>query len=411
METISTRTKSLLFGTTPEFLLRHAKSKSLLDYAMDRNPAVPPLLLGWEGTRTGRGTNTLISIGRSTEANDYAIENRKYWLECEGSLEWLEKEYVTHPRATVPKINEEGRRLLSEGNYILDHVMGTTENEKNPRKTNKRVRKAVKCFEEFLKIAESSDSYLEARVDGLYRLALCHKTMDNPQKALIYLNQALEHQTILRQEKDMHKEILYQSASCKEELEDYDGALQDYKQVFDKFGCFSTGFEGVKRIENKMGRKSFVIPSSLEGKYPVPSQESLDEQERIRETARYALGVGNPNNTVAAKQERCFHCKRGGIKLKHCALCQTDAVMYCSKECQTKSWKMNHKYLCVGSKHRLEGGCRVAVEGLEKAPQYNGKVGNVVSYAETKERFIVELSEQNKKLLLKPQNLKRQNSN
>jgi hypothetical protein len=63
-----------------------AKSKSLLNHAMDKNPIVPSLLLCWEATQTGLGTHTLVSIGRQTEANDYALDNRIYWLECEGGL-------------------------------------------------------------------------------------------------------------------------------------------------------------------------------------------------------------------------------------------------------------------------------------------------------------------------------------
>ena len=176
--------------------------------------------------------------------------------------------------------------------------------------------------------------------------------------------------------------------------------------MIDKIVYFSTAHEGVKRIESKIGKKSFAIPSRLEREFPVPSQESLNEQARLLEANRYALGVGNPTNSVAAKQERCFHCKRGGIELKHCALCQTDAVVYCSKDCQKKSWKLIHKYLCTGSKHMLEEGCQVIVEGLEKAPQYNGDVGKVVRYSTAKERFIIELTDTKKQLLMRPQNLK-----
>ena len=181
--------------------------------------------------------------------------------------------------------------------------------------------------------------------------------------------------------------------------------LQDYKTVFDEIGPFSTAHEGVKRIERKTGRKSSAIPSRFEQEFTPPSEEELDKNKRIAEAARYALGVGNPNDSVAAKQERCFHCKRGGIKLKQCANCRDDSVVYCSKDCQKKSWKAIHKYVCTGSQHRLEAGYEVTLSGLENAPQYNGKVGKIVRYSTEQERFVVELIETNKQMLLKPQNL------
>ncbi len=49
--------------------------------------------------------------------------------------------------------------------------------------------------------------------------------------------------------------------------------------------------------------------------------------QEMREKYRYAAGVHDPKDTVAAQKERCFHCKRGGIKLFQCAKCQTDDVV------------------------------------------------------------------------------------
>lgn len=62
------------------------KAKSLLTFAMDKNAIVPQLLLCWESTKTETGMHTLISIGHHTEANDYVIDSRKFWKECEGAL-------------------------------------------------------------------------------------------------------------------------------------------------------------------------------------------------------------------------------------------------------------------------------------------------------------------------------------
>jgi len=326
-------------------------------------------------------------------------------MKCEGAIEWLEEEYVNHPKAVLPSINKLGRKRLSEGNDLLN----TEVINEAISKTTKRITKAIRKFEEVLSIAESNPDFSLARLDALEKLGVCYRIINNPRKALTYLSKALECprcQKLLCNEKDKHKELLYQSASCKEELGDYDGALQDYKTVIDKIGPFSTAYEGVKRIESKIGRKSSAIPSRLERKLPLPSQESIDRNKIIAEAIRYALGVGNPNDSVAAKQKRCFHCKRGGIKLKQCALCQNDDVVYCSKDCQKKSWKAIHKYICTGSKHKLEDGCQVTLDGLENAPQYNGKMGKVVRYSNEEESFVVELNEANKQMLLKPQNLK-----
>eukprot|EP00956_Cyclotella_meneghiniana_P025185 scaffold52017_cov48-Cyclotella_meneghiniana.AAC.4 len=378
------------------------KANSLLTFAMDKNPNVPPLLLCWEGVKNDMGMHTLISIGCHTEANDYAIDNRKFWMTCEGALEWLEEEYVNHPKANVPKITKLGRKLLSEGNNLL-----YTDVFNEPiSKTTKRITKAIKKFERVLIIAESDESFALAYFDALEKLGCCYRTINNPQKALIYLSRALECKTLLRNEKDKYKEILYQSASCKEELGDYDGALQDFKTVFDKIGPFSTAYEGVKRIESKTGKKSPAIPSRLEQKIPAASLEAIEKNETIAEATRYALGKGDPNASVAAKQERCFHCNRGGIRLFPCSQCDDEsAVAYCGEDCQKKSWNTIHKYICAGSQYRLEAGYEVALDGLEKSPQYNGKVGKVIRYSMGKERFVVELIETNKQMLLKPQNL------
>ena len=127
-------------------------------------------------------------------------------------------------------------------------------------KTTKRITKAIQKFEGVLSIAESDDSFALARLDALRKLGVSYKSINNPRKALTYLSRALECKALLCTKEEMYKGILYQSASCKELLGDYDGALQDYKTVFDEIGFFSTTYEGVKRIENKTGKKSSVIP-------------------------------------------------------------------------------------------------------------------------------------------------------
>ena len=118
-------------------------------------------------------------------------------------IEWLEEEYVNHPKANVPKITKLGRKLLSEANSLLYTVVVN----EPISKTTKRITKAIKKFERVLIIAESDESFSLAYFDALEKLGVCYKTINNPQKALTYLSRALECKTLLRNEKDKYKEI------------------------------------------------------------------------------------------------------------------------------------------------------------------------------------------------------------
>ena len=112
--------------------------------------------------------------------------------------------------------------------------------------------------------------------------------MKKETKALSYIEIALECQDILAQKKDQHKELLYQSASCKEILEDYKGALKDYKRVLDNIGAFSSAVEGISRIERKIGKSSNMLPTS-NGIGPTVSREEVDEQDIVTEYLKVRL--------------------------------------------------------------------------------------------------------------------------
>ena len=51
-------------------------------------------------------------------------------------------------------------------------------------------------------------------------------------------------------------------------------------------------------------------------------------------------------------------------------------------------------------------GCKVVIEGLQKAPQYNGSTGEVRRYSEAKQRFVIELADSDSSILVRPQNLR-----
>lgn len=66
------------------------KSKRVLNYAIDKNPFVPTLLLRYETETMSWAVCKVMHIGRISEANDYVQDNRYHWKHAEGSLNSLE---------------------------------------------------------------------------------------------------------------------------------------------------------------------------------------------------------------------------------------------------------------------------------------------------------------------------------
>ena len=167
--------------------------------------------------------------------------------------EWLEDVYINHEKAIVPNINKQGRKLLSEGNALLETGVFTGEQSK-----------VLEAAEKFKQLSNIAELYAAVWLGALGKVGICYKHMKKETKALSYIEIALECQDILAQKKDQHKELLYQSASCKEILEDYEGALKDYKRVLDNIGAFSSAVEGISWIDRKIGKSSNMLPTSNE---------------------------------------------------------------------------------------------------------------------------------------------------
>ena len=119
----------------------------------------------------------------------------------------------------------------------------------------------------------------------LGRIGCCYKFLGDTDEAMRYFKDALSSQKDLQNNKGRHKEILYQNASCKKELGDYEGALECYRIVFIEIGKFSTAFECVKRIEEKMGCKSGVIPAELEKE----SSSGIEKETEIGDMLDYMM--------------------------------------------------------------------------------------------------------------------------
>jgi len=373
------------------------KSRRILNHAIERNPFVPPLLLRYDTEVMSWAKRKIMCIGGKTEANDYVQDNRCHWRQTEGSLEWLRDIYTDHKKAIIPEINKAGAKLLSKGNKLF------------ATRDSSDLKKAIVKYKDLLKIAETKKKYSTMRILALERIGCCYKFLGNSVEAMQYFNDALSCEKALENNKDLHKDILYQTADCKEEIEDYEGALECYRLVFKKMGTFTVAVESVKRIEVKMGRESGVIPAGYDVEPPSESEKDMEEDSDISDLfhsmmAEEAKAASNVEGCYH-NMERCFHCKRGGVKLSFCSLCKDEFVKYCSKACQKSSWHDIHKYICRGSKFKIDDDDTAIIKGLEKSPHINGMEGKVVKYSEEKKRFIVCLIENGSEILVKPQNI------
>lgn len=368
---------------------RCKKTIKLLEHAIGKNPHVPPLLLQWEIGITG-DTNPMMQIGEMMEAIDYVPENRKHWKNTEGALLFLEEVYCDHDKAKVPPISKQARKVLSEATELY------VGNEQSPH----MAKLAIKKYTELLSIIEDNKESTEVTITTLKHIGYCSKSLRNNPEAIKYFTTAYSLCTMLT-DKDLQKELLYQLAMCKEDSGDYEGALRHYKTVKDRFGMFSTLLEGVKRIEEKIGRSTGICSQADSS---LNFQNADDFSEKARNLCSNV--PRNTSTSVASTLERCSVCARSGIKLLDCGGCDSgdrERAKYCSKDCQRKDWKNLHKHICKSSKSRLEAGASVRVEGLEKKPELNGKIASIVSFVKEKSRFVIDLEGEN--LSLKPQNL------
>ena len=369
-------------------------SRRILNRAIDKNPFVPALLLLYESENLSWAEHLrIMCIGKESEANDYVQDNRYHWRQTgRGSLEWLEEIYAEHNKSILPKINKAGIKLLSKGNKLF------------ATRKSSDLKKAITKYTELLKITETKpEKYSTMQLLALERIGSCYKFLGDREEAMRYFNRALAHQDkVLQNNKDLHKEILYQVASCKEDMGDYQGALECYRTVFDKMGNFKVAFESVKRIEAIMGCKSGVIPAHMDIENPSDTE---DKDKDMRDMIQKAFNSSPRAFHNTSNMDRCSQCKRGGIKLSICSLCKDDSAKYCSKACQKTSWRDIHKYICRESKFKINIGDSIIVTGLVKSQHMNGMSGKVVEYSAEKKKFVVTLSDTGSKILVKPQNI------
>ena len=252
----------------------------------------------------------------------------------------------------------------------------------------------IECFLkllELLQVENSSMSRLSERrkifhAKVLYRKGLCHKYLKQFGQGIRHFTSAMMlHDPST--EKDDIKECFYQRASCKGELGNYRGALEDYSFVYQHIGRFDTAYKGMKRMETLLN-----VPGSASSIPPPPDIGISEEYGKIDEMMKDLIRQLPPIDqslSRGATMEKCDNCKRGGIKLAGCSLCKERK--YCSKDCQASKWKAYHKYTCPGGKFCFNKGLPVKIDGLEKASQYNGRKGTITHLLEDKERIAVKL--------------------
>lgn len=93
------------------------------------------------------------------------------------------------------------------------------------------------------------------------------------------------------------------------------------------------------------------------------------------------------NNLIDVGGIQCDYCKKKGVKLMVCSLCNKG--YYCSKECQKKQWKeREHKIYCR-KEGQFEVGDLVQCARLKKKPEINGHILRIVGRDEksTEERY------------------------
>lgn len=379
---------------------RSKSSEKLLKHAIEKNPSVPPLLLSW---KIPTYSPVFMRLGGEMEGSDYIKDNAKYWMSEDGALEWLEDYYCQLTGVSPPFSSNEARVLLIEGTKLMTDA----QNARGPCNTI-ALRAAIEKFGSLLGfLSKDVLRQKQLRMEVLQRKGICHSLVGEYDTAIPHINSSLY--LCDTADKDAIKGLYYHRASAKESNGDLRGAYDDYKFVFERIGKFTTAADGVRRLERKLQIEQSAIPE-----FEYPPGYGLDEsREQMRDFERMvaeSLPKLDRQDNIAATQERCSRCKRGGIKLFKCSGCCDPSYVCCSEECQAEGWRAVHKYTCKGSKHRLEAGTRVRLRGLNKA-EYNGKIATVCSFMESKERFCVDIDASEGKtptrISIKPINLKK----
>ena len=373
---------------------RCAKSDKLLALAIQKNPHVVPLVLAWEIRKV---PHMLMQIGHETEAWDYIDDNHDHWLSVEGALEWVEKIYCQERSSVIPPpTTTEGKKLLVEGSIMMESKDATRSSQ----------RQAIEKIDRVLGMMERTDTSKAFRSKMFQRMAVTHWRLSEHDIALRKLTSALcLCELTTPAGKEWFRTLIYLRADFKEASGDLSGSLKDNQFIINTFGNMKSALDGIQRIRTRL---SLDPKASLRAPEPdIGVDESMEEVTKMLQRYVSLLPPIDPQETVASNLERCSHCQRGGIKLSLCAACGD--ALYCSKSCQKTAWSAMHKYVCKGSKHRLEAGDRIRLDRLKKTPEHNGKIGTVVRFLQDKGRFTVELPDENggapAKMNVKPTNL------
>jgi tetratricopeptide (TPR) repeat protein len=279
---------------------------------------------------------------------------------------WIGWKRCTATSTKHPEI----RKLLIQPNLLI-------EDTKEALHTAKRKRIKAEALEKLKRIEElllhetttagdgsshsSSSTSTSSRNKELkmllyQRKGFCYVELFDFIKALPCFNTALALYDFTN--KDTVKELFYNRADCKQQSGDLAGALEDFTSVFQRIGAYNTAYENIQKLERQLNVNASrsVLPRPV----PLPDVDVGGDEETVRK-AMANLSLQMPIVKLSDRTpERCSHCQRGGMKLAGCSACHEDK--YCSKQCQVASWKAYHKYVCIGSKNRLDAGAMVTIQ-------------------------------------------------
>lgn len=307
-----------------------ASSTELLKHAITKNPHVPPLILCWE---LPEPVHPLVEIFSKDEAATYAEDSRVHWEGVTDAMQWLEKTFRETRGGDACAVNRDmirGMRLIVSATYEFP--------SKSAQEKENILSDAMALFKSAVKELRKDNSTLQ--YDCYDHMATCAYYLHNHALTVVNCNLALSYDDI---NIDKKKALIYTRAESKEKLNDLEGALSDFKDVWSNIGHFTSAKEGIERIEMKLNTQDpFLRPWTPPPGSTRQSQEEKSRSDSISREVEELCGKTAPNPSQNA-EERCASCARWGITLKKCAGC--GLVSYCGKACQTQGWR-SHKRIC-----------------------------------------------------------------
>jgi len=107
----------------------------------------------------------------------------------------------------------------------------------------------------------------------------------------------------------------------------------------------------LKSISPKNAKKHKKKLKEIEEKINKIKKLENDVQLLAEKNVIHQIELLKKKTKIAKKFNKCHVCQKGkanGVTLKKCSLCK--AVCYCSKVCQKKDWRRNHKKICEKNK-------------------------------------------------------------